>query len=105
MIYAVYFFRNYGQLMKAKEKLKNFWKVNDIKIGADVHELRTSEWIYGMVISPIEESIDPSRFIHLVSSAIGFEPNMIVDALPHFSNATYTNTWRLGYHRLDQYMD
>jgi len=90
-------------LAEARRRLREYWNGNGVRMVLDVTEFKTTEGVYGMVISPVGNAVDPGRFMHAVVAAIGSEPKMVKDSFPKFANAVYLSTWKFGSQTLDEY--
>ena len=99
MIGLVYYYRSYERLREEADKLRDYWK--DIPMVLIVYEFRVGD-IYGMVVTPRDDSVDPSRFLSLVQGVLG-EAYKMVDALP--KDVSYTNRWMVGLDTLDAYIE
>lgn len=99
MFGLLFYFREFDNLRRAREKLSGYWKY--VRIPIVVYEFRDPTGYYGMIVTPMNDAVDPSTFLHAVESAIGREASKLIDRMP--KDVKYTNRWVMA-ETLDAYL-
>jgi len=88
----VFYFKEFENLRKAREKLSGYWKL--VKIPIVVYEFKEPSGYYGMIVTPMNDGADPSAFLHAVESALERSASKLIDSMP--KDVKYTNRWVLS---------
>ena len=102
MVGLLYLYPNFTLFNRARRRLYEKWsKLAPFAIR--VYEFRIG-WNYGLVVFPLNNSFDPSKFIYAIQNILG-DADKLVDSLNELpSQKNFLRSWTLGQDSLLNYM-